>query len=80
MRCTKPAGKTLDDTAIIAVVFIPIASIIASLFTFIASSIWDTKEKLLLFGITWCAVIVVVQIIMRKHILRIITRSIVKGR
>jgi len=80
MRCTKPAGKTLDDTAIIAVVFIPIASIIASLFTFIASRIWGTKEELLLFGITWCAVMVVVQIIMRKHILRIITHAIVKDR
>jgi len=80
MRCTKPSSKTLDDTAIIALVFIPIASIIASLFTFIASSIWETKEELLLFGITWCAVMVVVQIITRKHILRIITHAIVKGR
>ena len=79
MQWTKPASKTLDDTAIIAVVFIPIASIIASLFTFIASSIWETKEELLLFGITWCAVMVVVQISMRKHILRIITHAIVKG-
>jgi hypothetical protein len=78
MRCTKPASKTLDDTAIIAVVFIPIASIIASLVTFIASRIWETKEELLVFGITWCAVMVFVEIIMRKHILRIITHAIVK--
>ena len=80
MQWTKPASKTLVDTAMIAVVFIPIASIIASLVTFIASSIWETKEELLLFGITWCAVMVVVQIIMRKHILWIITHAIVKGR
>ena len=80
MRCPKPARKTLDDTAIISVVFIPIASIIASLVTFIASSIWETKEDLLLFGITWCAVMVFVQIIMRKDILRIITQAFVKGR
>ena len=79
MQWTKPASKTLVDTAMIAVVFIPIASIIASLVTFIASSIWETKEELLLFGITWCAVMVVVQIIMRKHILPIITHAIVKG-
>ena len=80
MRCTKPAGTTLDDTAIIAVVFIPIASIIASLVSFIASRIWETTEGLLVFGITWCAVMVFVQIIMRKLILRIITQAIVKGR
>ena len=30
MRCTTPASTTLDDTAIIALVFVPIASIIAS--------------------------------------------------
>jgi hypothetical protein len=80
MRWTTPASNTLVDTAMIAVVFIPIASIIASLVTFIASSIWETKEELLLFGITWCAVMVVVQISMREHILRIITHAIVKGR
>ena len=79
MRCTKPASETLDDTAIIALVFVPIASIIASLVTFIASRIWETTEGLLVFGITWCAVIVFVQIIMRKRILRIITQAIVKG-
>jgi hypothetical protein len=80
MPCTNTASKTLEDTAIIAVVFIPIASIIASLVTFIASRIWETKEGLLVFGITWCAVIVFVQIIMRKLIMRIITHAIVKGR
>ena len=80
MRCTKTASKTLEDTATIAVVFIPIASIIASLVTFLASTIWETTEGLLVYGITWCAVMVVVQIIMRKHILRIITHAIVKGR
>jgi hypothetical protein len=79
MRFTTPASKTLDDTAIIALVFVPIASIIASLVTFIASTIWETTEGLLVFGITWCAVIVFVQIIMRKLILRIITQAIVKG-
>jgi hypothetical protein len=79
MRCTKPASKTLDDTAIIALVFVPIASIIASLVAFIASRIWGTKEELLVFGITWCAITVFAQIIMRKLILRIITQSIMKG-
>jgi hypothetical protein len=79
MRCTTPASTTLDDTAIIALVFVPIASIIASLVSFIASTIWETTEGLLVFGITWCAVIVFVQIIMRKRILRIITHAIVKG-
>ena len=73
MRCTKPAGTTLDDTAIIALVFVPIASIIASLVSFIASTIWETTEGLLVFGITWCAVMVFVEIIMRKPIMRIIT-------
>ena len=76
MRCTKPASKTLEDTATIAVVFIPIASLV----TFIASRILEAKEKLLVFGITWCAVMVFVQIIMRKLILRIITQAIVKDR
>lgn len=80
MRCTNTASKTLDDTAIIAVVFIPIASILASLVTFIASTIWETKEGLLVFGITWCAVMVFVQIIMRKLIMRIITQTLMRGR
>ena len=80
MRCTKPASKTLDDTAIIGVVFIPIASILASLVTFIASTIWETKEGLLVFGITWWAVMVFVQIIMRKRIMRLITQTLMRGR
>jgi hypothetical protein len=80
MRCTKTASKTLEDTATIAVVFIPIASIIASLVTFLASTIWATKEGRLVFGITWCVVMVFVQIIMRKRIMRIITQTLMRGR
>ncbi len=80
MRCTKPASKTLDDTAIIGVVFIPIASIIASLVTFLASTIWAATEGRLVFGITWCAVMVFVQIIMRKRIMRLITQTLMRGR
>jgi len=80
MRCTKTASKTLEDTATIAVVFIPIASIIASLGTFLASTIWETKEGRLIFGITWCAVMVFVQIIMRKRIMKIITQTLMRGR
>ena len=49
MQCTKPASNILDDTATIAVVFIPIASIIASLVTFLATTIWETKEGRLVF-------------------------------
>jgi hypothetical protein len=80
MRCTKTACNILEDTATIAVVFIPIASIIASLVTFMASRIWETTEGLLVFGITWCAVMVFVQIIMRKLIMRIITQTIMRSR
>lgn len=80
MRCTNTACNILEDTATIAVVFIPIASILASLVTFIASSIWETKEGLLVFGITWWAVMVFVQIIMRNLILRIITQTLMRGR
>jgi hypothetical protein len=80
MRRTKPASNILEDTATIAVVFIPIASIIASLVTFLASTIWATKEGRLVFGITWCAVMVFVQIIMRKRIMRIITQTLMRGR
>ncbi len=76
MRCITPASKTLDDTAIISVVFMPIASIIDSLVTFIASTIWETTEGLLVFGITWCAVMVFVQIIMRKLVMRLITQTL----
>ena len=79
MRCTKTASEILDDTALIAVVFIPIASIIASLVTFIASTFWETKEGLLVFGVTWCAVIVFVLIIMRKRIMRLITQTLMSG-
>ena len=80
MRCTNTASKTLDDTAIIAVVFIPIASILASLVTFIASTIWETKEGLLVFGITWWVVMVFVQTIMRNLSMRIITQTLMRGR
>ena len=80
MRCTKTASEILDDTALIAIVFVPIASIIASLVAFIASSIWETKEGLLVFGITWWAVMVFVQIIMRNLIMRIITQTFMRGR
>ena len=80
MRCTKPASKTLDDTATIAFVFIPIASIIGSLVTYIALRIWETTEGRLVFGITWCAVMVFVQIIMRKRIMRLITQTLMRGR
>ena len=80
MRCTKTASKTLEDTATIAVVFIPIASIIASLVTFLASTIWETKEGRLVFGITWCVVMVFVQLIVRKRIMRIITQTLMRGR
>jgi hypothetical protein len=80
MRCTNTACNILEDTAIIAVVFIPMASILASLVTFIASSIWETKEGLLVFGITWWAVMVFVQIIMRNLIMRIITQTLMRGR
>jgi|SRR4029077_21283946 len=79
MRCTKTASKTLEDTATIAVVFIPIASIIASLVTFLASTIWETKEGRLVFGITWYAVMVFVQLIVRKLIMRIITQTLIEG-
>jgi hypothetical protein len=80
MRCTNAACNILEDTATIAIVFIPIASILASLVTFIASSIWETKEGLLVFGITWWAVMVFVQIIMRNLIMRIITQTLMRGR
>lgn len=80
MRCTKTACTILEDTATIAVVFIPIASILASLVAFIASSIWETKEGPLVFGITWWAVMVFVQIIMRNLIMRIITQTFMRGR
>ena len=79
MQCTKTARTILEDTATIAVVFIPIASIIASLVTFIVLTIWETQEGLLVFGITWCAVIVFVQIIMRKRIMRLITQTLMSG-
>jgi hypothetical protein len=64
--------------ATIAFVFIPIASIIASLVTYIALRIWETTEVRLVFGITWCAVMVFVQIIMRKHIMRLITQTLMR--
>lgn len=80
MRCTKTACNILEDTATIAVVFIPIASIIASLVTFIASTIWETKEGLLVFGITWWVVMVFVQTIMRNLFMRIITQTLIRGR
>ena len=80
MQCTKTARTILEETATIAVVFIPIASILASLVTFIASTIWETKEGLLVFGITWWAVMVFVQIIMRNLIMRIITQTFMRGR
>jgi hypothetical protein len=59
-------------------VFIPIASIIASLVIYIALRIWETTEGRLVFGITWCAVMVFVQIIMRKHIMRLITQTLMR--
>ena len=50
---------------------IPIASIIVSLVTFIASRILEPREELLVFGITCCVVTVFAQIIMRKRLLEI---------
>jgi hypothetical protein len=74
MRRARTAHSILDDTAAIAVVSIPIASIIAALVTFIGSIIWGAEEELLVFGITWCAVTVFAQLIMRKLIMRIIVQ------
>ncbi len=76
MRCTKTACTILEDTATIAVVFIPIASIIASLVTFIVLTILENQEGRLVFGITWCAVMGFVQIIMRKLVMRLITQTL----
>ena len=68
MQLAGTACDILYDTATIAGVSLPIASIIAALVGLTGWGIWGTEEGLLAFGITWCAAMVIAQITMRKLI------------